>query len=81
MSRGIKPSGSSRSIGETTPKKKQLGKVRTFLILAIQASCYRSEGMCDCSLPHRVEISVRGEGCDTPSITIASTVPKWYPTM
>jgi hypothetical protein len=27
----------------------------------------------------RVEISVRGEACDTPSVTIAATVPQLYP--
>jgi hypothetical protein len=30
-------------------KKKQLGKVRTFFILAIQTSCYHCEGMHDYS--------------------------------
>jgi hypothetical protein len=46
--------------------------------------------MCDCSLflvtaatPSKSwsEISVRGEGCDTPSVTITTTVFKQYLTM
>jgi hypothetical protein len=78
MKQGVKPLSSSRSNGATTTKK-QLGKARTVFVLAIQTSCYRSEGMCNCSLsvlePFLFQISgqdfcVRGEGYDTPSVTV-----------
>jgi hypothetical protein len=45
-----KKSSSSRYNGATTLKKKQLGKARTFFVLAIQTSCCHSEEMCDYSL-------------------------------
>jgi hypothetical protein len=43
MSQGVKQSSSSRYNGATTLKKKQLGKVRTFSVLAIRTSCCHSE--------------------------------------
>jgi hypothetical protein len=62
---------------------KQLGKVRTFSILTTWILIYHNEGTCDCSLsllePFSIPISGRdfflgGEGCDTPSVTIAGTM-------
>jgi hypothetical protein len=50
VSQGIRQSSSSRYNGATTLKKKQLGKVRIFSVLAIQTLSYRREGTCDCSL-------------------------------
>jgi peptide deformylase len=56
-----------------------------FFVLVIQTSCCHSEEMCDCSLfllraatpsNSRGEIFIRGEGCDTPSVTVATTVFK-----
>jgi hypothetical protein len=79
----VKQSRSSRYNGATTPKKKQLGKVRTFFILAIQTSYCHSEELSDCLLflleattpsKSRDKIFVRGEGCDTHNVTVAATV-------
>jgi hypothetical protein len=64
-------------------KKKQLRKARTFFVLAIQTSYCHREEMCDCSLfpleattpsKSQDEISIRGKGCDTPSVTVVTTV-------
>jgi hypothetical protein len=75
MSQGVKQSSSSRYNGATTLKKKQLEKMRTFFVLAIQTLYCHSEGLSGYSLflleattpsKSRDEISVRGEGCDTP---------------
>jgi hypothetical protein len=82
MSRCIKQSSSSRYNRATTLKKKQHGKARIFFVLTVQTSCCHSEELCDCSLfllkvttpsKSRDEISVMGEGCDTPSVTVAAT--------
>jgi hypothetical protein len=74
---------SSRYNGVTTKKKKLQGKVRTCSILTIQSSHYRREDTCDCSLfllgPFSftnlgTRFLLRGEDCDTPSVTIAATM-------
>jgi hypothetical protein len=64
-------------------KRKQLGKMRTFFVLAIRTSYCHSEGLSGCSLclleattpsKSQDEISVRGEDCDTPGVTVAATM-------
>jgi hypothetical protein len=78
MSRGVKQSSSSRYNGATTLKKKQLRKARTFFVLAIWTLYCHSEELPDCSLfllkVTTPEISVRGEGSDTPIVTVVATV-------
>jgi hypothetical protein len=85
VSRGVKQSSSLRYNRAITLKKKQLGKVRTSSILAIQASSCHREELCNyftvsvrATAPSksRNEISVRGEGCDTSSVTVAAIVPE-----
>jgi hypothetical protein len=61
---------------------KQIGKARTFFILAIQVlfsiirKCVIVRCSCRTATPSKswVEISVRGECCDTPGVTVATTV-------
>jgi hypothetical protein len=82
VSQGARQSSSSRFNGATTPKKKQLGRVKTSSTRATQILHCRSEGTCDCSLSllghspskSQVKIYCRGQGCDTPSVTIATSV-------
>jgi hypothetical protein len=58
----------------TTLKRKQLGKLRIFSVLAIQTLSYHREGACGCSLfffePFllsnlEMRFCFRGDGCDT----------------
>jgi hypothetical protein len=73
---------SSRFSGTTIPKKKQLGRVKTSSIRVTRNLHCRSEGTCDCWLfllgpspsKSQVEIYCWRQGCDTPSITVATTV-------
>jgi hypothetical protein len=74
VSRGVKQSSSSRYNRATTLKRKQLGKVRIFFVLAMQTLRYHRQGTCDCSLflfaPFLLlnlgtRFCFRGEGCDT----------------
>jgi hypothetical protein len=81
-------SSSSRCNKATIQKKKPHGKERTFFILVIRTSYHRSEETCDCSLfllepfSHFVNVGsrflLRGAGCDTPSVTVATTVDRQY---
>jgi hypothetical protein len=61
---------------------KQLEKVMTFFAIAIRTSYCHNEELCDCPLflleattpsKSRDEIFVRREGCDTHSVTVATT--------
>jgi hypothetical protein len=83
MSLGARPLSSSRYNGATIQKKKLLEKARTSSVLAIQSLSYRREESCDFLLfllgpfsfsNRRMRFLLRGEDCDTPSVTVATTM-------